>query len=202
MLSKTFCTAAAVACVAQAAQAGIISSTNIAIWNAQVAAGGMSVETETFNAISNGFYSSPFGGSTASVVWSASAAGGLYVQDGVFSTNNPTTLTFAFTPGVRAVAGNFFGTDINFGNATVLFTVQLSDGTGYSGLATSPADFTGFYSTTSATISGLALTVSNFGGSGDVYPSVDNLYFGVVPAPGAVALLCAAGLSGARRRRS
>ena len=82
MLSKTFCTALAVACVAQAAQAGIISYTNMAVWNAQVASAGMSVETETFNAIADGFYSSPFGGSTASVTWGASAAGGLYVQGG------------------------------------------------------------------------------------------------------------------------
>jgi hypothetical protein len=35
-----------------------------------------------------------------------------------------------------------------------------------------------------------------------VYPSVDNLYFGVVPAPGALALLGAAGLIGLRRRRN
>ena len=202
MLSKTFCTAAVVACAAQAAEAGIISSTNISIWNAQVAFGGMSVETESFNAIADGFYNSPFGGSTASVTWAASASAGLYVQGGVFSTNQPETLHFSFTPGVRAVAGNFFGTDVNFGNATVLFTVQLSDGTGYSGFATSPADFTGFYSTTSATIAGLSLTVNNFGGSGAVYPSVDNLYFGVVPAPGAVALLGVAGCMANRRRRA
>ena len=202
MLSKTFCTAAVAACVAQAAQAGIISYTNMAVWNAQVASAGMSVETETFNAIADGFYSSPFGGSTASVTWGASAAGGLYVQGGIFSTNNPVTLDFTFTPGVRAVAGNFFGTDINFNNATVLFTVQLSDGTGYTGFATSPSDFTGFRSTTAATISGLSITVENAAGSTAVYPSVDNLYFGVVPAPGAVALLAVAGLSASRRRRA
>jgi len=202
MLSKTICTAAAVAFVAQAAQAGIISYTNAAIWNAQVASAGMSVETETFNAIADGFYSSPFGGSTASVVWSASASNGLYVQGGVFSTNSPETLSFSFTPGVRAVAGNFFGTDINFGNASVFFTVQLSDGTGYAGFASSPTDFTGFRSTTAATISGLSITVENAVGSDAVFPSVDNLYFGVVPAPGAVALLGVAGLAGARRRRA
>jgi len=204
MLSKTFCTAAAAACVAQAAQAGIISYTNMAVWNAQVAAAGMSVETETFNAIADGFYTSPFGGSTASITWGASASGGLYVQGGIFSTNNPETLSFSFTPGVRAVAGNFFGTDVNFGNATVLFTVQLSDGTGYTGFATSPADFTGFRSTTAATISGLSITVENAVGAGAVYPSVDNLYFGVVPvpAPGAVALLGVAGIAASRRRRA
>lgn len=201
MLSTKYCVAAAVAFAAQAAQAGIISYTNMAVWNAQVAAAGMSVETETFNSIADGFYTGPYGGSTASVLWSASAAGGLYVQAGIFSTNNPVTLTFAFAPGVRAVAGNFFGTDVNFNNATVLFTVQLSDGTGYTGFASSPSDFTGFRSTTSSTISGLSITVENAAGSSSVYPSVDNLYFGVVPAPGAVTLAGIAGVMAIRRRR-
>ena len=201
MDTRLFGVALAGACVVQAAQAGIISSSNIVVWNAQVAAGGMVVETENFNAIADGFYNSPFAGSTASVGWSASATSGLYVENGVFSTNAPETLSFVFTPGVRAVAGNFFGTDLNFNNATVLFTVLLNDGTGYTGIASSPTDFTGFFSTTSATISGLTLTVSNFVGADPVYPSVDNLYFGVVPAPGAVALLGAAGLAGFSLRR-
>jgi hypothetical protein len=34
-----------------------------------------------------------------------------------------------------------------------------------------------------------------------VYPTVDNLGFAYVPAPGAIALLGLAGLAGSRRRR-
>jgi len=34
-----------------------------------------------------------------------------------------------------------------------------------------------------------------------VFPSVDNLYFGVIPAPGAFAILGAAGLVGFSLRR-
>jgi hypothetical protein len=37
---------------------------------------------------------------------------------------------------------------------------------------------------------------------GDIYVTADNMYFGVVPAPGSLALLASAGLSATRRRRN
>ena len=188
------------ALVASSASAGIVVYTNQSIWNARVATDGLVVETETFNSIADGYRPAPFAGSTASVNWSAFADGGLYVQDGVFSTEFPDPLTFTFTPGVRAVGGNFFGVDAEFANAAVFFSVLLSDGTSYEGEASSPASFTGFRSTTAATIASLTIDVENAVGTDPVYPSVDNLYFGV-PAPGAVALLGVAGLVGSRRRR-
>jgi hypothetical protein len=188
------------ALVASSASAGIVVYSNQSIWNARVATDGLVVETETFNSIADGYQPAPFAGSTASVNWSAFADGGLYVQGGVFSTEFPDPLTFTFTPGVRAVGGNFFGVDAEFANAAVFFSVLLSDGTSYEGEASSPASFTGFRSTTAATIASLTINVENAVGTGAVYPSVDNLYFGV-PAPGAVALLGVAGLVGSRRRR-
>ena len=188
------------ALVASSASADIVVDTNQSIWNARVATDGLVVETETFNAIADGYRPAPFTGSTASVQWSAFADGGLYVQDGVFSTEFPDPLTFNFTPGVRAVGGNFFGVDAEFANAAVFFSVLLSDGTSYEGEASSPASFTGFRSTTAATIASLTINVENAVGAAAVYPSVDNLYFGV-PAPGAVALIGVAGLVGSRRRR-
>ncbi len=182
------------------ASAAIVVYVNQGVWNNAVANAGMVVETETFGGIADGPYNSPFGGGTASVQWSASASQGLFVQDGVFSTNLPETLTFTFTPGVRAVGGNFFGTDFNFNNASVIFTVSLSNGTSFTGEASSPESFTGFRSTNAATISSLSIDVENADATTAVYPSVDNLYFGV-PAPGAIALLGAAGLIASRRRR-
>ena len=184
------------------ASAGIVVYTNQAIWNSRVATDGLVVETETFNSIADGYQPAPFSGSTASVQWNAFADGGLYVQGGVFSTEFPDPLTFNFTPGLRAVGGNFFGVDAEFANAAVFFSVLLSDGTSYEGEASSPASFTGFRSTTAATISSLTINVTNAAGAAAVYPSVDNLYFGVTaPAPGAVALLGLAGFVGSRRRR-
>jgi hypothetical protein len=192
--------------ISSSANAALVVYTSQGLWNNAVANAGLAVETETFNQVRDGFYESPFSGSTASVAWSASASEGLFAQAGVLSTNAPETLTFTFTPGVRAVGGNFFGTDIGFNNASVIFTVALSNGTSYTGEASSPASFTGFRSTNAATISSLSIDVEpaqGFMGGGvpPVYPSVDNLYFGV-PAPGAIALLGAAGLIGFRRRRN
>lgn len=195
------------ACVAQAASGAIVVTTNQLLWTSAVTGTGpsglgLSVETETFNAIADGFYTSPFGGSTPSVTWSAVAGGGLFVEGGVFSTNVPETLTFTFTPGVRAVAGNFFGTNLDFTNATVIFSVVLGDGTTYQGITEDASAFTGFRTTSaSETIGSLSLTVANFGGTGSVFPSVDNLYFGVVPAPATAALLGVAGLVGFSMRR-
>ena len=198
--------AALLVAISSPASAAIVVYVNQGLWNSAVTNAGMAIETETFNEIDNGYHGSPFGGGTASVQWSASASDGLFVQDGVFSTNSPETLTFTFTPGVRAVGGNFFGTDFDFNAASVIFTVSLSNGTSFTGEASSPASFTGFRSTTAATISSLSIDVEpaqGFMGEGvpPVYPSVDNLYFGV-PAPGAIALLGAAGLIGFRRRRN
>lgn len=197
--------AALLVAISSPASAAIVVYVNQGLWNSAVANAGMVIETETFDEM-DGFYESPFSGGTASVQWSASASNGLFVQGGVFSTNFPETLTFTFTPGVRAVGGNFFGTDVGFNNASVIFTVSLSNGTSFTGEASSPASFTGFRSTTAATISSLSIDVEpaqGFMGGGvpPVFPSVDNLYFGV-PAPGAIALLGAAGLIGLRRRRN
>ena len=188
--------------ISSSANAAIVVYTSQGLWNTAVANASLVVETETFNEVTDGFYYSPFGGSTASVEWSASASEGLVVQGGVLSTDVPETLTFTFNPGVSAVGGNFFGTLQDFGNASVIFTVALSNGTSYSGEASSPESFTGFRSTNAATISSLTIDVEPATGSALVYPSVDNLYFGVVPGPGALALLGAAGLIGFNRRRN
>lgn len=204
MKTSTFGAIVLSAIATSVAGAGIVVSTNKIVWDMQTGGAGLTSVTETFNGIANGFYADPYTASIGSVgsgmTWSASAAGGLFVQSGLFSTNNPADLTFTFSPGIQAVAGNFFATDIAFGTVPALFRVTLSDGTGYEGFADSNSDFTGFFSTSGATITSLTVRVTPLQGEADLYPTVDNLYFGI-PAPGVFALLGVAGVLGFGMRR-
>ena len=190
------CAALGVAAAASTASATIISFSQQNVWDAYTANQALSVVTEDFNNTS-GFYSSGFSSSVGGVTWTATATGGLYVQSGLFSTNDPTSLSFSFAPGVQGVAGNFFGTDISFDPVPSLVQVTLADGNSSIQFTNGPADFIGFYST-GAAISGITITAA---GSGSVFPTVDNLFFAVpVPAPGAAALIGLAAMVCRRRR--
>jgi hypothetical protein len=183
------------------ASAAVISFTNQTLWNFYSTNAGASVVTETFNGIADGFYASPFSGSAGPINWLATASGGLFVQGGQFSTNNPEAMTFTMSPGVQGVAGNFYGTDINFNVVPTIVQVTLNDGSSYIGFQNAPTDFVGFYST-GAAISSVTISGQSPTGSGDVYPTANNLYFAVVPTPGALALLAVAGVAGKRRNRA
>jgi len=193
--------ASAVACTAivSSAQAAFITFGNQTLWNQFVTGSGWQVATETFNGVADGFYAGSYSGSTSGVNWSGSAANGIYAQGGLFSTNNPEQLNFTFSPGVQGVGGNIFGTDISFNVVPCIIQVTLADGSSYVNYATTAADFVGFYST-GAAISSMSIQTTATG-AGSVYATVDNLYFTVVPAPGALALLAVAGLGSAARRR-
>lgn len=193
--------ASAVACAAivSSAQAAFITFGNQTLWNQFVTGIGWQVATETFNGVADGFYAGSYSGSTSGVNWIGSAANGIYAQGGLFSTNTPEQLNFTFSPGVQGVGGNIFGTDISFAVVPCIIQVTLADGSSYVNYATTAADFVGFYST-GAAISSMSIQTTATG-AGSVYATVDNLYFTVVPAPGALALLAVAGLGSAARRR-
>ena len=190
---------AASAMITSGASAAIATYSNFSFWQQDVVAAGSSVATETFNSY-QGFYYSPLRGSVGGINWSATAAGGLFCDSGYFSTNNPVTATFTFTPGVMSVGANIFGTDSTFNLVAARITVTLADGSSYIASTTGPTDFVGFISN-GAAISSLTMAASDTA-PGDIYVTADNMYFGVVPAPGALALLAAAGLCATRRRRS
>ena len=198
LLTISACAASAI--LASGASAAIATYSNFSFWQQDVVASGSAVATETFNSYS-GFYSSPLTGSVGGINWSATATGGLFCDSGYFSTNNPVTATFTFAPGVMSVGANIFGTDSSFNIVAARITVTLADGSYYSATTSSPTDFVGFISN-GAAISSLTM---NAVGSGNVYVTADNMYFGVVgvvPAPGAVALIGLAGLVASRRRRN
>lgn len=193
--------AAVVACsaIVSSTQAAFITFGNQTLWNQFVTGSGWQVATETFTGVTDGFYAGSYSGSVSSVNWTGSAASGIYAQGGLFSTNNPETLDFVFSPGVQGVGGNIFGTDISFNVVPCIIQVTLADGTSYVNYATTALDFVGFYSTGAAIASMSIQTTAT--GSGAVYATVDNLYFTVVPAPGSLALLAVAGLGSRGRRR-
>ena len=182
------------------ASAALYVTSYDADYNTLVASIGCTSYTETFGATPTGFLPSGYSSSTGPVNWSATATGGLYVQAGLFSTNSAgQALTFDFSaPGlsIQAVGGNFFATDINFNVVPAIVAVLLDDGTSYVSVMTSASSFVGFVSTGAAITSiSLSLPVS-----ADLFPTVDRMLFGVVPAPGAIALLGLAGFVGRRRR--
>ena len=184
------------------ASAALYVSPNEGIYDTLVASIGCTSYTETFGSTPTGFLASGYSSSTGPVNWSATATGGLYVQAGLFSTNNAgQALTFDFSaPGlsVQAVGGNFFATDVSFNVVPAVVVVLLDDGTSYVTLMTLESSFVGFIST-GAAISSITLSLPL---ASDLYPTVDRMVFGVVPAPGAIALLGLAGFVGLRRRGS
>jgi hypothetical protein len=104
---------------------------------------------------------------------------------------------FDFAGGVTGVGGQFFATDINFNFVPSMIMVGLADGSGFIGLVSSTSQWQGFWSTGPA-ITSISIQVM---GSGTLYPSADSISVAVIPAPGAFALLGAAGLAARRRRR-
>ena len=184
----------------QAASAAMVTFTNATLWNGFTVAQGGSVATETFNSY-NGFYLNGLTGNAGGIQWTASAPGELYAGLGYMSTNTADALlTFNLSPSVQGVAGNFFATDASFNILPAIIGVQLADGSAYVGYAASAADFVGFYST-GAAISSISVSVAGNLPAGSNFATVDNLYFAVVPAPGAMALLGVAGLIGGSRKR-
>ena len=193
---------AASAMLASVASAAIGTYSNFTDWQQDVVASGSSVGTETFD-LYDGYYSSPLTGSVGGINWSATAFGGIFCSKGYFSTNNPVAATFNFAPGVMSVGANIFGTDSNFNIVAARITVTLADGSYYGVSTSSPTDFVGFISN-GAAISSLTMNAVGAPGS-NVYVTANNMYFGVggvVPAPGAAALIGLAGLVASRRRRN
>lgn len=199
MLFRKFGLAATAAVfVASSASAAIVSFTNQFVWDGYVTGAGASIATENFNSLANGFAPSA-SGSAGGIAWTAAAAGGLFVDGGQLSTNAPETLNFTFSPGVQGVSGNIYATDINFNIVASIVQVTLTDGSSYIGYSDSAVSFVGFYST-GAGIASMSITSGSLAG-GSLYPTVDNLYFASVPAPGALALVGLAGLTARRRVR-
>jgi hypothetical protein len=200
-IRNTLSVAAVAVTLTQASSAAMVTFTNSALWNYYSTLSGASTLTENFNSFS-GSYPTGATGNVGGIQWQANAPGGVVAGSGYLATQvSNTVLTFSMAPSVQGVAGNFFASDgdPNYNAAPAIISVTLNDGSSYIGFSTSAADFVGFYST-GAAISSVAISVAG-SPTGSYFATADNLYFAVVPAPGAVALLAVAGIFGGRSRR-
>lgn len=193
---------ASAALVSASAQAGVLTFTQQFVWQVYANSQGAAFAAENFNSLSDGFYASPLNGSAGPVNWTATSSGGLFVQSGQLSTNTATSLTFSFGPDVRAIGGNFYATDFDFNVIPSVVTVNLTNGTSYAATVNSSSAFIGFYGT-DALITSLTISAAPTSGTAAVYPTMDNIQFGIlpIPAPGALAVVAAGSALGLRRRR-
>ncbi len=139
------------------------------------------------------------GGFSYDIVATGPGTNNLYNGTGFVSTDSALDMIqINFTSGnVSAVGGNFWATDINFGAIPATVSINLSDGTSVSFNASSANDFRGF--TSNVTITSLTIDAADL--PVNAWSTLDNLYVGVVPAPGALAMLGLGGLVAGRRRR-
>jgi hypothetical protein len=147
------------------------------------------------------------------VDWSASSSAldgeVSQVNGALFSMPAGSSLVFSFTGnastgGLMGVGGQFGFYDADGNRTSGRVLVKLSDGTAILRNFNTPDAFAGFWTTPgNATITELRITAIGTGASTS-YVGADSLVLGwmaPVPAPGSIALLTAAGVLGARRRR-
>lgn len=164
------------------------------------AASGLARATETFSGFPDGTYATPLSGTAGAVAWTATASQGLLVTSSRLSAVGGQAMTISFTAGalaVRGVSGNFFAT-VGGTATTAIIQVQLSDGTSQIESISDPGSFMGFFSSSESISS---IQVSIYSATGAVNPTVDNLDFAYVPAPGGMVMLAVSALLAPRRRR-
>ncbi len=210
---KSFVLFATVGVVSSAASAGLTSAiafSNLKDWEAAAELAGPSMVT-VFDSLS-GFapeVTKSLSGGSGWTSWTVSAESG--VRGGksfISSAVAGQSLFFDFTGstfakgGLHGIGGNFgFRDDAGtFQPGSILLT--LSSGESIYQTFTSKTDFAGFWLTDPAvTITGMSLQPVSGSNLAAYSVSVDNLYFGGVPAPGALTLLGVAGICTATRRR-
>jgi hypothetical protein len=186
----------------QGASAAVAVFTNFGVWDNAVTSNGQTVADENFNSYDAGTPTTLTGSPVpaSGITWTASAPStGLVTDGGTVRTASATdALVFDFAPGVQGIGGNIYTSVLAQGKGFAFIEVTLADGVSYFGNSDNAEMFIGFYSDTTS-IAKLTITVYQVDGAPS-YATVDNLYF-AVPAPGALALLAAAGLVGVRNRR-
>ena len=194
------------ASLASSSDAAIIAFSQQSVWELFSNANGTVRATETFDVYASGTTGPTLAGSVGGVSWLAAAAGGIEVGtvagSQALSTVDPValTLTFSGTP-VRGIGANVFGTDAGFSVIPIVVRVTLFDGTSIVRTMSGADSFLGVWSTGAGITSIQVLATPVAGSSAVAFPTIDNLTFAVVPAPGAFLALAAA-VAAPRRRRA
>ena len=141
---------------------------------------------------------------------SASTGAMVSTGTGIYSTPAGSSIILDFTGpvgpdngGLRGIGGGFQFFDDNGGFVPGKIWLKLSDGTSIFRNFNSETAFAGFWLTDpTLTITGLTIEPAGTAAAAN-FVGIDTLYLGYagVPAPGAIALLGAAGLIATRRRR-
>ena len=200
MHRSPFAATAAAVVVCTSSNAGLVTTSSQAAFNAIVASRNLQTASFGFDGVA-GSTPSLSGGSSWNA-WEASAPGGVWRSGtGLLQTtftDIPLTLTFA-SGAVFAVGGTFFVSDSSYQVLPgSIVEVSLASGQSYVS-SSSASSFAGFISTEAiASITIRPLIPST---AVDQYATVGSLVVAGVPAPGASALLAVAGLIAARRRR-
>jgi hypothetical protein len=201
------------AVIASSASAAVFSTDSFSVFASAVASAGEQVASVNFAGIGAKSIGPTLSGVEGGVTWTASAFNGSVAQDlwgfpggpdwlSTEFAGDESVLRFELGKGVRAIGGDFFAVDFDFNVATdsSFFRVELADGSTFEGMTGAAPGFSGFISD-NADIVSVSISVGSLDGPNDYYPAASGLYFSVVPAPGALALLGAFGLVGTAARR-
>lgn len=181
------------------------------------------LKTETFDGLATGSYASVSGGTSANWwAWNASSrsgnmvvgsnASGQFIASGTsgaavtFNFTGSTSSDGSFVSGLRGIGGGFRFFSASGSPINGRLRLTLSDGASVVRNFGNDEAFAGFW-LTAPDLTITSLTIEPFGNySGARFVGAHTLYLGyagvAVPAPGAIALLGAAGLIGSVRRRA
>ena len=157
-------------------------------------------QSQDLTQLASGSYQSLTGGA-GEFAWNLAAPSGVYLDSlGTARTqvnSEKLSLTFAST-NVFAVGGFFFNVNGSGSTQAGVMRIKLSDGTSFIRTVSNNTTFSGFVSD-GANIT--SVEVSHAGSLGSQYFVATNGFnIGIVPAPGAAALVGLAGLMARRRR--
>ena len=147
-----------------------------------------------------GTYSVVSGGA-GDFAWSLAAPNGLFANpSGIRTQVNSDKLTLNLvSSNVFAVGGDFFNMDSVGATQAGTMKIRLADGTTFIRAISNNTTFSGFVSD-GANIASVEIShAGNFGSQ--YFVATDGFSVGVIPAPGALAVLGVAGLTARRRRR-